>query len=337
VTDLLATVPEQLRGRLEPEPLPEWIEPMLATLTQRRFSSSDWIFERKLDGERCLAFRRGGEVRLLSRNRRRLDGTYPELVDALRACSDHDVVLDGEVVAFDRGRMSFSRLQRRMGIGDPVLARRSGVAIAYYIFDLLHLDGHRTTALPLRARKSLLARALTYATPLRLTVHRNAEGEAFLRDACSHGWEGLVAKRADSDYVGRRSTDWLKLKCSNRQELVVGGFTDPAWTRVGFGALLVGYFEGGRLRYAGKVGTGYDVATLHELRRRLDEIAHDASPFADPPRERGTHWVRPELVAEVAFTEWTAGGRIRHPRFVGLRSDKPAGEVVRERPLTGDR
>jgi bifunctional non-homologous end joining protein LigD len=308
------------------------MDPMLATLTHRRFSSPDWIFERKLDGERCLAFRRGGEVRLLSRNRQRLDCTYPELVDALSVRSDHDVVLDGEVVAFERGRMSFSRLQRRMGISDPELARRSGIAVAYYVFDILHLDGNRVTALPLRARKSLLARALTYRTPLRLTTHRNTEGEAFLRDACRREWEGLVAKRAASEYVGRRSTDWLKFKCSNRQELVVGGFTDPAGTRVGFGALLVGYHEGGRLRYAGKVGTGYDVATLRALRLRLDELEQDHPPFVDPPRERGVHWVRPELVAEVGFSEWTADGRLRHPRFLGLRSDKPASEVVRERP-----
>jgi bifunctional non-homologous end joining protein LigD len=331
VTDLLATLPDDLCRRLVPGPQPDWIDPMLATLTQRRFSSPDWIFERKLDGERCLAFRRGAEVHLLSRNRHRLDGTYPELVDGLRAQSDHDVVVDGEVVAFEEGRMSFARLQRRMGISDPELARRSGVAIAYYIFDLLHLDGHRITALPLRARKSLLTQALTYGNPLRLTVHRNTEGEAFLRDACGRGWEGLVAKRADSEYVGRRSTDWLKLKCSNRQELVVGGFTDPAGSRVGFGALLVGYFESGRLRYAGKVGTGYDVATLRSLRSRLGELEQDAPAFVDPVRERGTHWVRPELVAEVAFSEWTTDGRLRHPRFVGLRSDKVAADVVRER------
>jgi hypothetical protein len=162
---------------------------MLATLTHRRFSSPDWIYERKLDGERCLAFRRGGEVRLLSRNRRRLDCTYPELVDALKVQRDHDVVVDGEVVAFEGGQMSFSRLQRRMGSSDPELARRSGIAVSYYIFDILHLDGNRVTALPVRARKSLLARAVTFRTPLRLTTHRNTEGEAFFRDACRRGWE----------------------------------------------------------------------------------------------------------------------------------------------------
>jgi bifunctional non-homologous end joining protein LigD len=306
---------------------------MLATLTHRRFSSPDWIYERKLDGERCLAFRRGGEVRLLSRNRRRLDCTHPKLVDALKVQRDHDVVVDGEVVAFERGQMSFSRLQRRTGISDPELARLSGIAVSYYIFDILHLDGNRVTALPVRARKSLLARAVTFRTPLRLTTHRNTEGEAFFRDACRRGWEGLVAKRAASEYVGRRSTDWLKFKCSNRQELVVGGFTDPAGTRVGLGALLVGYYEGGRLRYAGKVGTGYDVATLRALRQRLDALEQDRPPFVDAPRERGMHWVRPELVAEVAFTEWTADGRLRHPRFLGLRSDRPASEVVREHAL----
>ncbi|MGH7747519.1 MAG: non-homologous end-joining DNA ligase [Candidatus Dormibacteria bacterium] len=332
MSDLLATLAPPLRALLRPCPQPEWMEPMLATLTQRRFSSPDWIFERKLDGERCLAFRREGEVRLLSRNRRRLDGTYPELVDALGACSDHDIVVDGEVVAFERGLMSFSRLQKRLGISDPELARRSGIVVAYYMFDILHVDGHQVTALPLRARKSLLAEALTYRAPLRLTVHRNTDGESYFAQACPRGWEGLVAKRAASEYAGRRSPDWLKFKCSNRQELVIGGFTDPAGSRVGFGALLAGYHEDGRLRYAGKVGTGYDVATLLSLRRRLDELEQPAPPFADPPREHGVHWVRPELVAEVGFSEWTTDGRLRHPRFVGLRLDKPPAEVVRERP-----
>jgi bifunctional non-homologous end joining protein LigD len=307
--------------------------PMLATLTQRRFSSPDWIFERKLDGERCLAFRRDGEARLLSRNRQRLNGTYPELVDALSAATEHDVVVDGEVVAFDGARTSFERLQRRMGISDPDLARRSGVAVHYYVFDILHLDGHYVDALPLRVRKSLLARAIRFDEPLRLTVHRNTEGEALLRDACRRGWEGLVAKRADSLYAGRRSPDWLKLKCSNRQELVIGGFTDPQRSRVGLGALLLGYYDNGRLVYAGKVGTGFDVATLRSLRARLDELAQDSSPFsAGVVLERGVHWVRPALVGEVEFTEWTADGRLRHPRFVGLRVDKPADQVVRERP-----
>jgi bifunctional non-homologous end joining protein LigD len=185
----------------------------------------------------------------------------------------------------------------------------------------------------LRARKALPRRALAFHGPLRFTTHRNTTGEAYLRQACQWGWEGLIAKRADSAYVPKRSTDWLKFKRSQGQETVVGGFTEPAGSRIGFGALLVGYYEGGRLRYAGKVGTGYDQRTLTGLRKRLDGLERERQPFAgDAIRERGAHWVRPELVAEIAFTEWTGDGKLRHPRFVGLRTDKAATGVVRERP-----
>jgi DNA ligase D-like protein (predicted ligase) len=330
--DLLAALPAEARRLLRACPQPEWMPPMLATLTHRRFSSPDWIFERKLDGERCLAFVQGGAARLRSRTRHRLDGTYPEIVDALGAATEHDVVVDGEVVAFDDGRTSFARLQGRIGITDPVLARRSGIPVAYHVFDLLHADGHDVTGLPLRLRRTLLRRALRFRAPLHVTVHRNAEGERLLDEACRQGWEGLIAKRAESPYVGRRSPDWLKLKCSNRQEMVVGGFTDPRGRRVGFGALLIGYHDDSRLVYAGKVGTGYDTATLRRLRSRLDALEQPQSPFLrGEGREPGVHWVRPELVAEVEFTEWTVDGRLRHPRFVGLRDDKPAGEVRRER------
>jgi bifunctional non-homologous end joining protein LigD len=309
--------------------------PMLATLTQRRFSSPGWVFERKLDGERCLGFVNRRSVQLLSRTRHRLDGTYPEIVDALAAAAEHEVVVDGEVVAFEDGRTSFARLQGRIGITDPELARRSGIAVAYHMFDLLHVDGHDVTGLPLRLRRLLLHRALRVRSPLHLTAHHETDGVRLLDEACRQGWEGLIAKRADSPYVGRRSTDWLKLKCSNRQEMVVGGFTDPRGSRVGFGALLLGYHDdGGRLVYAGKVGTGYDTATLRDLRARLDALEQPRSPFAGGEgREPGVHWVRPELVAEVEFAEWTADGRLRHPRFVGLRDDKPAREVRRERPV----
>jgi len=307
--------------------------PMLATLTEHYFSDPGWLYERKLDGERVLAERRdGGTVRLLSRTGRMLNGTYPEIVDALTAQPVEDFTVDGEVVAFDGVRTSFERLQRRIGITDPRLAVAARVPVFYYLFDLPRLDGRDVTALPLRDRKGLLRRAIRFAGPLRYTTHRNEHGEALLAQACHRGWEGVIAKRAESPYVHRRSPDWLKFKCVTEQEFVVGGFTDPAGSRSGFGALLVGVYDGGSLRYTGKVGTGFDTATLTRLRSTMDGLARDASPFDNPVRERGAHWIRPELVAQVGFTEWTRDGRLRHPRFLGLRRDKPPRSVVREVP-----
>jgi DNA ligase D-like protein (predicted ligase) len=342
--DAVAGLPPEPRPRLRKTPHPAWVEPMLATLTDARFSDPRWLFERKLDGERCLAFREGGRVRLMSRARQHLDGTYPEVVHALASQAVGDFVVDGEVVAFDRGRTSFGRLQQRLGIRDPQRARRSPVAVFYYVFDLLHLDGDDTTALPLRLRKSLLRDTLSFrAHALRYTPHRNAEGEALFATACARGWEGVIAKRADGPYVGGRSRDWLKFKCSAGQELVVGGFTEPTRSRVGLGALVVGYYQDGDLIYAGKVGTGFTQATLRELRHRLDALETPDPPFRGDDVRRAArgaggaavHWVRPELVAEVGFSEWTADGRLRHPRFVGLRDDKPARDVVREAPTAG--
>lgn len=311
---------------------PESLSPMLATLTDEPFSGPDWIYERKLDGERALAFRDGSSVRLLSRNRKRLDATYPEAVDALAALEEDDVVADGEIVAFEGRRTSFARLQGRMQLTDPAEARASGIAVYYYLFDLLHLDGHDTTRLAARDRKRLLRHALRFEDPLRYLPHRNTDGESFLKEACGKGWEGLIAKRADARYQHSRSRDWLKLKCVNQQELVIGGYTDPHGTRARFGALLVGYYRDGSLVYAGKVGTGYDNRTLESLGDMLEARQQAAPPFTDSGkiREKGVHWVAPELVGEFEFTEWTADGRLRHPRYVGLRRDKSPHDVVRE-------
>lgn len=308
-------------------------QPMLATLSDRRdFSGEHWLFERKLDGVRVLAVREGGRVSLLSRTGRRINATYPEVVAALgeQACADFTV--DGEIVAFSRGRTDFARLQRRMGLTRREDVEASGVAVTYYVFDLLRLDGQDITRLPLRARKSLLRRALTCRAPLRTTPHRNEGGAELLAESCARGWEGLIAKRADGAYQPRRSRDWLKLKCAQGQEFVVGGFTEPAGSRVGLGALLLGFHEGGRLRYAGKVGTGFDRSTLLDLRERLEGMRVSGSPFDGRVREAGARWTRPELVAQIDFTEWTRDGMLRHPRYLGLRDDKAAEEVVRERP-----
>jgi DNA ligase D-like protein (predicted ligase) len=298
---------------------------MKAVLWDDAFSDPGWIYERKLDGVRCLAHRDDRGVKLVSRTDRSMNGDYPELVAALEAEPRGDFVVDGEVVAFgSRGVTSFSRLQRR---------HRERVAIFYYVFDLLRLDGEDTRDLPLRERKAQLRRALAFNGPIRFSPHRNGNGEELFREACRKGLEGIMAKRADSPYRSTRSSDWRKLKCHAEQELVIGGYTAPQGSRTDFGALLVGYFEDGRLSYAGKVGTGFDHDTLRELGGRLRELERDDAPFYDVhPIPRGTHWVEPELVAQIAFTEWTRDGRLRHPRYLGLRTDKAARDVVRERP-----
>jgi bifunctional non-homologous end joining protein LigD len=330
--DLLEQLPQEERDRLKPTSHPAWIAPMLARLTGRRFSDRDWLFERKLDGERALAFRRDDEIRLLSRNQKSLDASYPELIEVLARQPCADFVADGEIVAFKGHVTSFARLQGRMQTQDPRVARDSGIAIFLYLFDLPYLAGYDLSGLSVRRRKALLRRAIAFEDPIRFTAHRNEHGEAFLRDACAKGWEGLIAKRASAPYQHCRSSDWLKLKCTRGQELVVGGFTAPKGSRAGFGALLLGYYDDGKLRYAGKVGTGFDDDLLAEMRRRLGGLACARSPYADEVDDARVTFVRPELVAEIAFTEWTEAGRLRHPRFLGLRRDKPAKRVTRERP-----
>jgi bifunctional non-homologous end joining protein LigD len=303
------------------------IEPMKAVLADKPFSDPNWIFERKLDGIRCLATRDASGVQLMSRTGRRMNHEYPALVEALGREPSEDFIADGEIVAFENGITSFSRLQRR---------GRERVPVFLYLFDLPRHEGEDITQLPLRERKARLRRALEFGGPIRYTPHRNGEhGEELYRQACEKGLEGVIAKRADSPYrSGGRSRDWLKLKCHAEQELVIGGYTAPKGSRTEFGALLVGHYDDrGVLRYAGKVGTGFDHHTLRELGERLRKLEQDESPFEPfKPVPPGTHWVRPELVAQIGFTEWTRDGRLRHPRYLGLRDDKPARDVVREVP-----
>ena len=277
---------------------------MAATLTQERFTGPDWIFERKYDGIRLLAFRKTSTVRLFSRNQ--LPQSYPAIADAIGALPVEQLILDGEV---DWG----------------------GRKVQYHVFDILWLNGRDLMPLPLIERRTVL-RDLGLRSPL----HAVAEitGDKPWEQACSEGWEGVIAKRRDSPYEHRRSPHWLKMKCEASQELVVGGFTDPQGERRGLGALLLGYFEGKDFVFAGKVGTGFDTNQLIGLRARLDEIEIAHSPFtkaAGLPRIRA-HWVRPEIVVQVAFIEWTVHGKLRHGRFLGIREDKGAREVVREKP-----
>ncbi|HEV8449007.1 MAG TPA: non-homologous end-joining DNA ligase [Gemmatimonadaceae bacterium] len=311
--------------------MPRWVPPMLATLTEERFSDPAWIFEPKFDGVRCLVFRDRRGVRLLSRNKLSLNRQYPEIEEAFRAQPAGDYVVDGEIVAFEGKRTSFARLQRRMQLRDPVRAKRTGVAVYLYVFDVVYAGGFDLTRLSLLHRKLVLRRLLSFNRRLRFTAHRAEDGEQAWRDACANGLEGVIAKRADSRYESGRSRDWLKFKCVNEQELVIGGWTDPAGARSGLGALLLGYYDDGSLVYAGKVGTGFDERTLKSLSARLASRERVRSPFVrGRTPTRGVHWVRPDLVAQIGFTEWTRDGQLRHPRFLGLRSDKAARQVIRE-------
>lgn len=294
---------------------------MLATLTRDYFSDPEWVYEPKLDGIRCLCFKRGPEVQLLTRNKIDRAASFPKIAAALEAQPD-DFIIDGEIAAVDGDRTSFSLLQQR-----------AGVPILYFVFDILFVDGREVTKLDLLSRKALLKKSLRWRKPLQFVKHIEEEGEAYLQEACKRGWEGLIAKRAASPYTKGRSRDWLKFKCSNEQEFVIGGYTDPQGSRDGFGALLVGYYEDGDLRYAGKVGTGYDQRTIKDLMVEMKPLEQPSSPFAgDPPLKKNVHWLKPKLVAQIGFAEWTGTDKLRHPRFVGLRRDKKATDVVRERP-----
>jgi DNA ligase D-like protein (predicted ligase) len=306
---------------------------MLATLTDRRDFDDDWLLERKFDGERCVAHKRGGDVLLESRTGKDLTGTYPEIRDAVAAQRARDLLLDGEVVAYDGDQTSFGRLQQRLGIRAPSSELVAEYPVVYTVFDLLEVEGDDLTKQPNLERRARLAKVIRPSAAVQLSEAWRGDSERRFAEACSSGWEGLIAKRADAPYVRGRSRDWLKLKCSWEQELVIGGYTDPAGSRTDFGALLVGYYEDGRLRYAGKVGTGYTAATLRDLGARLRKLETHESPFVDArPIPRGTHWVQPELVAQIGFAEWTKDARLRQPRFLGLRDDKPPAEVVRELP-----
>jgi DNA ligase D-like protein (predicted ligase) len=293
-----------------------FVTPMKAVLTSERPGGDGWVFERKLDGIRCLAVKDGGRVRLYSRNELSLDERYPAVGAALDADPADGFVIDGEAVVFVGGRDRFGA---------------DGGELYYYVFDVLVAGGRDVRSLPLEERRAILDGLLAWKDPLRTTEQLTGDGAALLAEACRDGWEGLIAKRLGTTYVSTRSRDWLKLKCTRAQELVIGGFTAPRGSRTDLGALLVGHFEGDRLRYAGKVGTGFSHTTLRELAAQLAPLVRDTSPF-EPEKgiPRDATWVEPELVAQIAFMEWTSDGRLRHPSFLGMRFDKPAREVTRE-------
>ncbi len=301
-------------------------EPQLATLVATAPDGDQWFHEQKFDGYRIVAERSGHDVHLYTRRFNDWTASYPAVAAAVARLADTRLVLDGEVaVVLADGRTSFQALQN------------ASAAVTYFIFDVLETDAGDLTRRPLEERKAIL-RALLAKTPREPTLvfsdHVVGRGGDFFRAACKSGLEGIVSKRRDSPYTAGRSGGWVKTKCVRRQELVIGGWTEPDGSRAGLGALLVGYYDGGRLVYAGKVGTGFTARALTEVRAKLDELATAKTPFEPAPQRAWTgprvRWVEPTLVAEVAFAEWTADGRLRHPSFKGLRADKRARDVVRE-------
>lgn len=281
---------------------PDWLEPMAATLTQERFTGPEWIFERKYDGIRLIAYKNGKHVRLLSRNG--LPHDNPAIVEVIRSLPVHDIIMDGEITWDGRG--------------------------AYHVFDVMWYDRRDVTRLPLEERRALLG-----SLPLRAPLRRVAalDDDKPWERACAEGWEGVIAKRRGSPYEHRRSKHWLKMKCEDSQDFVVGGFTDPLGKRVGLGALLVGYYDGDDFVFAGKVGTGFDTKLLTELRTRLGALEIPAAPFTKAkglPHLR-THWVKPKIVVHVAFIEWTVHGKLRHSRLLGVHYSKPARAVTRKK------
>jgi bifunctional non-homologous end joining protein LigD len=331
-----------LAPHIQPAPMPARLSPMLCTFVAEPFDDPAWIFEPKYDGLRLLARFDGRDLTLLSRRSVSQNFQFPEVVASLRESLTRPVLVDGELVCLDEhGRSSFRSLQQRFHLmhGREVETRMRQHPAYFYVFDLLYVDSYDVMPLPLKARKATLREVIRWSEGIRWTEYEGGQSQALWGQACRDGREGIIGKHLDSPYVQARSSWWVKIKCTGRQEFVIGGFTDPQRSRVGLGALLIGYYsdDGKHLIYAGKVGTGYTNEVLLDLRTRLDALVQRVSPFAvgDLPHGPGVHWVRPQLVAEVAFGEWTQHGRLRQPRFEGLHPDKTPSECRRERPTTG--
>jgi bifunctional non-homologous end joining protein LigD len=325
-------------ARIDPKKLPgarkaakpEFVAPQLATLVKEPPQGDEWLHELKFDGYRMLCHLSHGKARFWSRNGKDWTEKFPNLVQAMKAFPATTAILDGEVVIFDKaGRTSFQKLQQAMG--------KSGTAaFVFEIFDLIYLEGYSLTQTPLRERKQTLEQLLVSAQAkgqLRYSDHVEGNGPQFFTQACEYGMEGIVSKLADSRYESTRNRNWLKIKCIKRQEFVIAGYTPSKKGFPGFGSLILGVYDKGKLVYSGRVGTGFSIKQRLELQKKLNRISQASMPFAVVPKDPGlrdAHWAKPQLVAEVEFTEWTADGLIRHPSFQGLREDKKPAEVVRE-------
>jgi bifunctional non-homologous end joining protein LigD len=304
--------------------MPAVIHPMLATLVDDPFSDPAWIFETKWDGFRSICFVKNGKSRLVSRNQIEMTPQYPELAELAEQVDAKEAILDGEIVALDKdGMPRFQLLQPRVGRKSGLGALRGHGQIVYYVFDLLYVDGHDITSCPLVERKAVLQNILKPAGFVRISEHIEGEGEAFFKEIEKFQLEGMIAKRADSPYVPKRSRDWLKIKTVKRSEVVIGGYTRPRGSRSHFGALVVGLYRSDDLRYVAHVGGGFNQHSLAEIYKLMQPFKTRISPFIDAPKtNEPVQWLKPKLVAEVKFSEWTADYRLRHPVFIGLREDK---------------
>lgn len=326
---VFALLSETAQQKLVKKNQPDFVSPMLATLTSDYFSKPTWIYERKWDGFRIIAIKKGDNITLLTRNKKDYTAQYPHIVAALRKQKAENIILDGEVVAFKNQLSSFSLLKKEPLINtDTVLVR-------YCIFDILYWDGYDLTKLELLDRKQLLEQAIEFQDPLLHTDYSTGDGLELLKKACALNWEGIIAKLATSTYVTKRSPNWFKFKCHKQQEFVIIGYTQSNNTMNIFGALLLGYYDKNHLYYAGKVGTGFDDAlhaTLGGLLQLLEGPMLDVINFENAPGEI-VHWIKPKLVAQIKFAEWTVYGKLRHASFLGLRDDKDPKSVTKERPI----
>jgi DNA ligase D-like protein (predicted ligase) len=314
----------------------KWQDPMLATLTYNFFSDPKWLYECKLDGERCLTYCDDlGNIILYSRNQIILNSTYPDLINPLKGAinSNSNLIIDGEIIALDkRGISSFSALQKRLRLKNPSLEEITNTPVYYYVFDLICLNGCDLKKLPLIERKKLLKKYITFNNQVIFSKHHMEHGIRYHSFACRKGLEGIIAKKAFSTYQNHRSKDWLKFKCANEQEFIILGYTAPKGKRIGIGALLLGYYSVSQraLIFAGKVGTGFNRETLDYLKKALLPLQTNTSPLKEKLNEKNVTWVMPKLVCQVSFTEWTTQNKLRHPRYIGLRIDKAPYEVIKE-------
>ena len=308
-----------------------WQEPMLATLTYDYFSDSEWIFECKMDGERCFAYFDGKNIILYSRNRQTLNTTYPEIVEAMALSKNKRFIIDGEIIALNKeGISSFSVLQNRLKLKEPSEEQIRACPVYYYVFDIIYYDKFDLKEIELIDRKNILKQCIKFNQTILFTEYYKEHGLKYFELAYKKKWEGIIAKNSHSTYQNCRSRDWLKFKCSYSQEFIILGYTKPKGARKNFGALLLGYYEKSKLCYAGKVGTGFDQSTLKYLKNLFKPFEHKNLNLNVEVKTHGVQWLEPKLICEIVFSEWTKNKKLRNPRYKGLRMDKNPESVIKE-------